>query len=141
MVWGRDKSEQQRSILALSFEPINQGYLYYHWRWSRGIPVSAEERDAYLAIPALGSRRAWRRSIAGRPTSPPRSFRPAQQKLLASMPISMALIAFLFGVPLALSGLVELQTISGLVRAVGGLLAVVFGAQIIYAKAVASQRR
>lgn len=134
MILGRDEADKQRTILALSFEPAENGYLYYHWRWSRGVPVTAEERDEYLSIPALGSRRAWRKSIAGRPTSPPRSFQPAQRKLLAAMPISVVVMALLIGVPLALSGLAELQTMGGLARVVGGLLAVVFGAQIIFAK-------
>lgn len=139
MILGRKKSDEQRAILALSFDPSEKGYLYYHWRWSRGVPVTVEEREAYLSIPALGSRRAWRKSIAGRPTSPPRPFQPVQRKLLATMPISMVVMTLLIGLPLALSGLAELQTIGGLARAVGGLLAVVFGAQIIFAKFLESR--
>jgi hypothetical protein len=57
-----------------------------------------------------------------------------QRKLLATMPISMVVMTLFIGLPLALSGLAELQTIGGLACAVGGLLAVVFKAQIIFAK-------
>ena len=121
-------------MLALSFEPADTGYIYYHWRWSRGIPVTAEERETYLSIPALGSRRAWRAAIAGRPSVPARAFQPVQRKLLAELPTSMVVMALLLGVPLAVSGLAELQTISGLARSLGGLLAVVFGLQIAFAK-------
>jgi hypothetical protein len=139
--FGRKKSDEQRAILALRFDPFEKGYLYYLWRWSRGVPVTVEEREArsekreaYLSIPALRSRRAWRKSIAGRPISPPRPFQPVQRKLLATMPISMVVMTLFIGLPLALSGLAELQTIGGLACAVGGLLAVVFKAQIIFAK-------
>lgn len=134
MTSSHGKADHQRATLALSFEPDGDGYLYYHWRWSRGIPVTADEREAYLAIPVLGSRRAWKKSISGRPTAPHRAFRPVQQKLLAGMPISMIVVALLIGIPLAGSGLAELQTLSGLARAMMGLMAVVFAAQIIFAK-------
>ena len=134
MIRRPNQSDEQRAILALSFEPTPHGYLYYHWRWSRGVPVTTEEREVYLSIPALGSRRAWRKGIAGRPTSPPRSFQPTQRKLLSTMPVSMVVMAILIGVPLAVSGVTEFQTIGGLARAVGGLLAVAFGAQIVVAK-------
>lgn len=97
MILGRKKSDEQRAILALSFDPSEKGYLYYHWRWSHGVPVTVEEREAYLSIPALRSRRAWRKSIAGRPTSPPRPFQPVQRKLLATMPISMVVMTLLIG--------------------------------------------
>jgi len=121
-------------MLALSFEPADTGYIYYHWRWSRGIPVTAEEREAYLSIPALGSRRAWRAAVAGRPSVPARASRPVQRKLLAEIPTSMVVMALLLGVPFAVSGLAELQTTGGLARSLGGLLAVVFGFQIAFAK-------
>ena len=136
----RDRSNNQRAILALSFEPTESGYLYYHWRWSRGIPVTAEEREAYLAIPVLGSRRAWRMAIAGRATAPTRAFKPVQRELLAALPMSMVFFALLIGIPLSLSGLAELQTLGGLARAMGGLLAVAFGAQIAFAKFRKAQR-
>jgi hypothetical protein len=134
MISARGHSKHKRDILALSFEPTEDGFLYYHRRWSRGVPVSAEEREAYLSIPALGSRRGWRKAIAGRPTAAPRAFRPVQRKLLASLPIGMSAMSVLIGLLIALSGLAALQTFGGLARAVGGLLFVIFGAQIAFAK-------
>ncbi|MDB5709130.1 MAG: hypothetical protein JWL96_1200 [Sphingomonas bacterium] len=89
--------EEQRRILSLSFEPQGDGYLYYHWRWSRGVPVSAAEREAYLRIPALGSRRAWRRAIEGRLTAPPRAYGPVHQKLAAAFPAHMVVMGIIFG--------------------------------------------
>lgn len=141
MFLGREKSDAQRAMLALSFEQVGDGYLYYHWRWSRGIPVTADEREAYLAIPVVGSRRTWRKSIAGRSTMPSRAFRPVQQKLLAAFPVSMIVMALLFGVPLATSGLLELQTLGGLARALGGLFAIIFAMQIMFAKYIERRSR
>jgi hypothetical protein len=134
MMSARGHSEQQRDILALSFELAENGYLYYQSRWSRGVPVTAEEREAYLSIPALGSRRGWRKAIAGRPTGPPRAFRPVYRRLLASLPKRMIFAAVLIGFPIALIGLADLRTLGGLALAVGGLLFVTFGAQIAFAK-------
>ena len=134
MLAKRDHTNQQRAILALSFEPTANGYLYYHWRWSRGIPVTPEEREAYLSIPVLGSRRNWRKAIADRSTAPSRAFRPVERKLLASMPNSMVVMALVIGIPLTLSGLTELQSIGGAACVVSGGLAVVFGVQIVFAK-------
>lgn len=54
MILRRDDSDKQRAILALSFEPAENGYLYYHWRWSRGVPVTAEERDSVSLDPSAG---------------------------------------------------------------------------------------
>jgi|GEM_PF-3727643 len=79
-------SEEQRRILALSFELGPDGNVYYRNAWSRGIPVSEAEREAYLSIPALGSRRLWLNAIAGRPSVPRRAYWPTAFKLLAAMP-------------------------------------------------------
>lgn len=82
-----------RHLLELSFEPTSDGFLYYRTRWSPGIPVSAAEREAYLQIPAFGSRHAWRKSLSGRPRFPPRAYGPVARKLLFRMPAGMAIAA------------------------------------------------
>lgn len=119
-------STDQREVLALSFEPADGGYVYYHYRWSAGVPVTAEEREAYLRIPALGSRRAWRKSLSGRQSLPPRPYKPVQRKLLASMPVSMAVVALLFGVFGVLSGFAEPSPVLKVIYVGGGCAAFLF---------------
>lgn len=125
---------QQRAILALSFEPLGDGYAYYHYRWSRGIPVTAEEREAYLDIPALGSRHAWRKSIADRETVPPRSYRSVQRKLLAAMPVQMAVVALVTGTLGLLSGLAATNVALAMTYTISGAVMIIFGASIIWAR-------
>ncbi|MDB5707895.1 MAG: hypothetical protein JWN66_5011 [Sphingomonas bacterium] len=127
-------------MLALSFEPAESGYIYYHWRWSRGIPVTAEERDAYLRIPALGSRQAWRKGIANRATLPPRAYQPTYRKLLAALPASTVIFGLLVGLPLAASGMAELWSISGAACLIGGLALIGFAGQIAFAKAAEARK-
>lgn len=126
--------DRQRALFALSFEPAENGYVYYHRRWSRGIPVTAEERDAYLRIPAWGSRHAWQRAIAGRPTVPPRPYRPVQRKLLATMPGSMIVSGLAVGLPLIASGFATLPSLAGIACMIGGLALTGFAGQIAFAK-------
>ena len=95
-------------MLVLSFEPNGDGYTYYHNRWSRGVPVTAEEREAYLDIPALGSRRAWRAAISGRRTLPPRPYGPTARKIRGALPLRMALSGIVFGIAALLGGLGDL---------------------------------
>ena len=104
MGWSQDPAAQ-RAMLALSFEPSGDGHVYYHRRWSRGIPGSAEEREDYLRIPALGSRRAWRNSIAGRPTVPPRAHGPVQRKIFETMPWHIGPLMLLVGMATLIQGL------------------------------------
>ncbi|QNA82632.1 hypothetical protein G4G27_00380 [Sphingomonas sp. So64.6b] len=127
-------SDEGRAILALSFEPSADGYFYYYWRWSRGIPVTAEEREAYLKIPSLGSRRAWRKGIANRSTVPPRAFGPTHQKLLVAMPVSMAVLGLLGGLIFALSGASDILSIGGVASLIAGVALIWFGCWIILAK-------
>jgi hypothetical protein len=125
---------EQRSILALSFEPLGDGYAYYHYRWSRGVPVTAEEREAYLNIPAMGSRRAWRTRIAGRETVPPRSYRSVQHTLLAAMPIRMAVVGIVAGSLGLLSGVAAKETALATIYMIGGTVMIVFGGSIVLAR-------
>ena len=133
MAW-HDDPDRQRPMLALSFEPTDDGYVYYHWRWSRGIPVTIEEREAYLRIPALGSRRAWRRAIAERATVAPRPFGPTHRKLLARMPVSAMVAGFSIGAILALTALAEPSSVSRIFCMIAGLAMIAFAGQIAIAK-------
>jgi len=126
--------EKQREILALSFERSGDGYLYYRWRWSRGVPVTAEEREAYLNIPAMGSRREWRRAIANRPTASTRDSGPVQRKLYAALPLRMAVTGITFGVGLVLAGLAASGVALQVLFFSGGALLLMFAASIIVAR-------
>lgn len=97
-------SEEQRRILAQSFEQGADGYIYYRNAWSRGVPVTEAEREAYLAIPAIGSRKAWLKSISGRPTVPKRAYWPTLLRLFAAMPVRSGVMFSVSAVSLAISG-------------------------------------
>jgi hypothetical protein len=125
---------EQRDLLALSFEESEQGYIYYHNRWSRGVPVSAEEREAYLRIPALGSRKAWRKSLKGRQTLPPRAFNPVMMKLLAAMPRRMAFLGVAFGFAGLVQGSSEPNALLAGLFIFGGGAMLVFGSSIALAR-------
>ncbi|PKP93236.1 MAG: hypothetical protein CVT77_06195 [Alphaproteobacteria bacterium HGW-Alphaproteobacteria-16] len=125
---------QQREMLELSFEQAEHGFVYYHYRWSRGIPVTAEERDEYLTIPVFGSRRAWRRSLAGRETTPPRAYRPVARKLLKMMPLSMAIYSLFFGVVGLILGFNEANMAPATVYVAVGCAMLFFGGSIVAAR-------
>ncbi|MES2056085.1 MAG: hypothetical protein V4564_09115 [Pseudomonadota bacterium] len=127
-------SDEGRAILALSFEPSADGFFYYCWRWSRGIPVTMEEREAYLKIPAWGSRRAWRKGIANRSTVPPRPFGPTHQKLLVAIPVSAIVVVLLSGLIFSLSGASDISSIGGVASLIAGLVLIWFGCRVILAK-------
>lgn len=106
--------DQQRKMLSISFAPHGDGYLYYRNSWSRGVPVSAAEREAYISMPlttsTFGSRRAWRQSIAGREAiGRRRPYGPAELKLLAAMPSGFAVI-FLLGAATGIAGAIHATT-------------------------------
>jgi hypothetical protein len=122
---------EQRDILSLSFEPTEDGYVYYHNRWSRGIPVTKEERNEYLNIPVLGSRRAWCKSLEGRETLPSRAYKPVARKLYSAMPLSMGAFVLILGLLLLLSGLNESNVVLAIIYVAGGSGMLVFGGFII----------
>jgi hypothetical protein len=109
-----DSPDQHRELLSVSFEPADAGFVYFQNAWSHGILVTEEEREAYLAIPMAGSRRAWHRSIANRQTVPARAYWPTLHKLLAKMPRKTAVVGVLIGVPLVLSGYSATNILLGL---------------------------
>lgn len=70
--------EDQRRLLEAAFEPDEDGFLFYRDRWSAGIPVTPAEREEYLNIPALGSRRDFYQKIKGRPARGRRDYSSAR---------------------------------------------------------------
>jgi len=89
---------EERALLDTSFEPDGDGFLFYRSHWSRGIPVSAAEREAYLARPFDAERRRFEELIRGRPaTAPRRPYGRSQARMLAAFPASVAVAGLAFG--------------------------------------------
>jgi hypothetical protein len=127
-------STQQREILALSFEPAEGGFVYYHNRWSRGMPVTSDEREEYLNLRVIGSRGAWRKTLIGRETVPPRAFKPVLRKLLRAMPLRMAIFGTAFGIGSLVSGLNEPNWILATLYVAAGCMMLFFGGAIFAAR-------
>jgi hypothetical protein len=66
--------DETRRLLATSFEPHGEGFVYYKHRWSSGLPVTAAEREEYLSNWSFfSSQRTLLNRIGGRePVAPPR---------------------------------------------------------------------
>jgi hypothetical protein len=85
------------AILSTAFEPHGDGFLFYRNRWSLGVPVSAEERDAYLAMVGLLERWRWIREVVKRPaTVPRRNTEEASRRLRAAIPRRFIVSACIF---------------------------------------------
>ena len=60
--------EKHPHIGSTAFERVDGGFVYYASAWSKGIPVSAAARDAYIH----GPRSAWFEAIIGQEATVPR---------------------------------------------------------------------
>jgi hypothetical protein len=84
--------EEGRALYEASFEPHGNGYVFYRNAWSRGIAVTAEEREASLQPPFWRSRMTLQRKIRGRPSAAPRrSWLTAQRRMILALPASFGL--------------------------------------------------
>jgi len=89
---------EERTLLDSSFEPDGEGFLFYRTHWSRGIPVSAAEREAYLARPFDDERRRFEEMISGRAASGPRRpYRRSYGRMLGAFPASFGAAFLAFG--------------------------------------------
>lgn len=61
-------SRHRREILSLAFEWREGQWVWYSNAWSRGIIVTPDEREIYLAFKPLG----FRKTIRGRKATEPR---------------------------------------------------------------------
>ena len=83
-------SDQQRKLLEAAFEPHGDGYVFYRNNFTPGLPVSKEERDAYLKRWSLSSTAIFYSRIKSRtPVKPARGFT-GTKAILRTMPISFA---------------------------------------------------
>ena len=84
-----DDSERYR-LYSVAFEPFGDGFVYYRNRWSRGVPVSADERERFLSSNPFSAYRLGREWARQRtPVAPPR--RGASGKIMDAMPTSSVL--------------------------------------------------
>lgn len=125
---------EERSFLDSSFEPVGDGYAFYRHHFARGIPVTSEEREAYLRPPLDGSRRDFHAAIRGREAVlPRRPWRRSQEATLAAIPAG-------FGLGLTLLGTMLIWRGSGfqgpvrLLLLVGGTLGFVYGLLVLAAR-------
>jgi hypothetical protein len=74
-------SDWQKKVLAAAFDRDGEAWVWYANAWSRGVVVSAAERDIYLAYKPI----AFRKAIAGRPaTRPRRPYWPTLNRILTA---------------------------------------------------------
>jgi hypothetical protein len=126
---------EKRALLELSFERDGDGYLFYSNRWARGVPVTAQEREAYLAAPTLAANRAFHRSLRGRSaTAPARKPGQVQKRTFASLPLRWGLTAALLGSILLLCGIGPELSAPRVALMIGGLGMAAFGVRIIAAR-------
>ena len=96
---------EERHFLDSSFEPNGDGYVFYRHHLARGIPVTAEEREAYLRPPLGASRRDFHGAIRGRKaTLPRRPWWRSQRATLAAIPAGFGLGLILVGIGLLWRG-------------------------------------
>jgi hypothetical protein len=132
--------EEERRLLELSFEAHGEEYHYYRNRWSRGVPVTASEREDYLA--GGPSRRAFHAAVAARAAvAPPRRFGPVYWEMLGRMPWFMGAAALIFGLLMSLAWFSDAALASRVLQLFFGLGLIVFGAQFLWARLKARSRR
>lgn len=78
MVDGIDlSSAARRRVMETAFEPHEGGWVYHRSSWSKGVPVTAEERELFVADWTPEKSAEFHRRIAGRPgVTPARGLRP-----------------------------------------------------------------
>jgi hypothetical protein len=129
----RMTADDQRKLLESSFEPHGSGFLFYRNRWSKGIPVSAAERDAYLAIPVFGSRANFYAQIKGRaPVGGPRGYHYVARQMANALPKGMATSVLLLSSALMIFGIFANPDLERWIAFSGGLAGVLFSAWIIF---------
>jgi hypothetical protein len=126
-------TEDHRRLLETSFEPYGSGYLFYRNRWSRGVPVSAEEREEYLAIPVFGSRRAFYKRIEARqPLFGPRDYDSAAQRMASALPKGFASSCLAFSIGAVLRAIYASSPTERWLALSCAVLLVLLGAWIIF---------
>jgi hypothetical protein len=134
-----DPSEQRR-LFALSFEPDGDQFVFFRNRWASGVPVTADEREAYLSagIFDAGRRREFVRKVRDRaPIRPPRRTDGGlRRQMLRSFPPFTIVVYLTFGL-LAFSFAADQRVwLWQWLLVPGGLLSVGMAGAIVAAKLV-----
>ena len=67
----------RRKVFETAFEQFEGGWVYYRSSWSKGVPVTAEERELFVDDWTPEKSAEFHRLIAGRrPVTPARGLRP-----------------------------------------------------------------
>jgi hypothetical protein len=123
---------EARSLLDSSFEPNGDGYVFYRHHFARGIPVTAEEREAYLRPPFGGSRRDFYGAIRGRPASlPRRSWWRSQRATLAAIPAHFGGALIVVGAGLLWRSGGDFETPLRWLLAAAGILGLLYGILVL----------
>jgi hypothetical protein len=123
---------EQRRLLETSFEPHGAEFLFYRHRWSSGISVSAAEREEFLAIPPLRSRRGFYRKVKDRaPAAGRRDHGAARRKLADAFPKSMGAGLLLLGCSLLIRGFFAQAPFQSWMSLLAGCTAVLLGSWIV----------
>jgi len=95
MIEGIDlSSAARRRVMETAFEPFEGGWLYYRSSWSRGVPVTAEERELFVADWTPEKSAEFHRRIAGRrPVTPARGLRPIGD-IVRALPVGVVWAIF-----------------------------------------------
>lgn len=73
--------ERHPHIGSTAFERIEGGFVYYARAWSKGVPVSAAARDAYI----FGPYGEWFEAVTGKePTVPRRPYWRTVKRILTA---------------------------------------------------------
>lgn len=81
-----------RQLRELFFEPHGRGFVFYRTGWSPGVPVSAEEREEYLATSPYRLTTAAKRFAGRTPVTPPRPFLRTAWRRANCFPLYMQLV-------------------------------------------------
>lgn len=130
---GRGLSDQDgRTLYELSFEPHGDGYVFYRHAWSRGVAVTAEEREASLQPPYWRSRLAFTRKIRGRPPAvPPRGWLLTQRKLWDALPVGLVLTMLGAALPVILHAQDHESSVLRWAQSGLGLVIALYGAALL----------
>jgi hypothetical protein len=129
----------RRKLMSLAFEPEGEAYLYYRNRWSRGVRVSAAEREAFVSsgvVDAMRLARSWSRRV---PVAPRRH--PGLWFMLDAMPrrvgfscLGLAAVSFAWAVTVR-------SMFAAIPFALGGAFLALMGGGILVKRFAAMMRR
>ena len=123
-----------RRVLELSFEPDGSGFVFYAAARSRGIPVSAEEREEYLSASPFGLSTISKRFAGRAPIRPPRPYFPIYFRRMGYYPASLVFMFLAFGSFLVILALGVQESLLRWPMIIFGAFTLILCATIMFAK-------